>query len=165
MKGISDAVLEKWGYDPGWSSEVEFNMKMLIEKYVNLEYFHIYRMLWRSQTCAADRQPLELSCPESCSLDTPTSECRCTCKGIDPVSGNTDDFDWENVEPCLYCECAPPASAAREPWLIPASDPSFRHVSGHLQDRGARDPPEGHCDHVLLGGGARGQHARLGVTE
>lgn len=102
MKGISDAVLEKWGYDPGWSSEVEFNMKMLIEKYVNLEYFHIYRMLWRSQTCAADRQPLELSCPESCSLDTPTSECRCTCKGIDPVSGNTDDFDWENVEPCLY---------------------------------------------------------------
>jgi hypothetical protein len=54
MASISKTVKEKWGVDPGWESEVPFNMKTMLQKYIHLEYFHIYRMLWRSQTCALD---------------------------------------------------------------------------------------------------------------
>ncbi len=100
MKDIAAAVTEISGEDPGWHSTTEFNMRMMIEKYIHLEYFHIYRMLWRSQTCALDGQAFALTCPEHCDADTPEEECLCTCKGID--GGANLDFDWENLEPCMY---------------------------------------------------------------
>jgi len=70
-------------------------------RYIHLEYFHIYRTLWRSQTCAADGLAEALSCPESCDDETPESDCTCTCKGIDAANDNA-DFDWENLEGCMY---------------------------------------------------------------
>ena len=70
---------------------------------MHLEFFHMYRMLWRSQTCARDGQALNLQCPESCDLETDQSECLCTCTGaLDDNGDASSDFDWENIEPCLY---------------------------------------------------------------
>jgi hypothetical protein len=97
-------VADQFGSDAAgasWKSTTEFTTRMMLEKYIHLEYFHIYRTLWRSQTCALDGQPNALQCPESCGPEVPESECVCTCKGIDPANGNR-DFDWENLEPCLY---------------------------------------------------------------
>lgn len=101
MTSLASAVETATGTNPGWHSEVLFNKKMMVEKYFHLEYFHIYRTLYRSQTCALDGKAEALQCPESCDEDTPESECVCTCAGIDKSTGNA-DFDWENLEPCLY---------------------------------------------------------------
>jgi hypothetical protein len=106
MKDIADKVEEKTGVNPGWHTTTEFTFKMLIEKYIHLEYFHIYRSLWRSQTCAADGLSAALTCPDSCGDDTPESECVCTCAGIDASTDNA-NFDWENLEGCLYAQDTP----------------------------------------------------------
>jgi hypothetical protein len=98
---IDENILRDYGVDPLWHSDdptVEtFTLKQLVSKGFHLEYFHIYRMLWRSQTCAKDGKPFALECPESCDADTPQEECLCQCKGV-----GTDSFDWENLEPCMY---------------------------------------------------------------
>ena len=70
---------------------------------MHLEYFHIYRTLYRSQTCALDGLAGALSCPESCDEDTPDSECVCAVKGIDKSNDNA-NFDWKNLETCMYCK-------------------------------------------------------------
>ena len=80
-----------------------YTKKELFREKMHLEFFHMYRMLWRSQTCARDGQALNLECPESCDLDTDQSDCLCTCTGALDDSGDAAaDFDWENIEPCLY---------------------------------------------------------------
>jgi len=89
------------GSNPGWNSDVEFDKKMMVERYIHLEYFHIYRTLYRSQVCSLDGRPHALSCPESCDEDSAESDCTCTCTGIDASNDNA-NFDWENMEPCLY---------------------------------------------------------------
>ena len=35
-------------------------------RYLHLEYFHVYRTLYRSQTCALDGLSGALTCPDSC---------------------------------------------------------------------------------------------------
>lgn len=80
-----------------------FTKKELFREKIHLEFFHMYRMLWRSQTCARDGQALNLQCPESCDLETDQSECLCTCTGaLDDNGDAAADFDWENIEPCMY---------------------------------------------------------------
>jgi len=80
-----------------------YSKKELFREKMHLEFFHMYRMLWRSQTCARDGQALNLQCPESCDLETDQSECLCTCTGaLDDNGDASSDFDWENIEPCLY---------------------------------------------------------------
>lgn len=75
----------------------------LFQEKIHREFFHMYRMLWRSQTCAKDGEPLHLDCPETCGLETDQSECLCTCLGsLDDDGNDAKDFDWENVEPCMY---------------------------------------------------------------
>merc|ERR1711998_477267 len=74
-----------------------YTKKDLFVEKMHLEFFHMYRTLWRSQTCAKDGESLHLDCPASCDVDTPQEECLCTCKGV-----YDDDFDWKNIEPCLY---------------------------------------------------------------
>jgi hypothetical protein len=102
MAQVSEQIKEATGVDHKWGSTAEFTKKAMLEKYVHLEYFHIYRSLYRSQFCAVDGMTDGLQCPESCGLDTPQSECTCTCKGIDSDGTVTDAFDWKNFEPCLY---------------------------------------------------------------
>ena len=68
---------------------------------MQLEYFHVYRTLYRSQVCALDGVTGALSCPESCDDDTPDSECVCAVKGIDKSNDNA-NFDWKNLETCMY---------------------------------------------------------------
>lgn len=99
MKGLGEKVKATFGVDPAWSGEDSFPLQDFVIDAFHLEYFHIYRTLWRSQTCAVDGQPLALQCPESCDLSTPQLECKCTCKGVE-----NDDFDWENIEPCMYMQ-------------------------------------------------------------
>jgi len=98
MADVSLLVEEKFGFNPDWQSVDEFSLKELVQKVFHLEYFHMYRMLWRSQTCALDKKPFHLTCPESCSEDTPEDECLCTCRGTDDLT----TFDWQNLEPCMY---------------------------------------------------------------
>lgn len=77
-----------------------YSKSELFQEKIHLEYFHMYRMLWRSQTCALDGQPLQLQCPDSCDFETPSDECTCTCAGM---SGDDWDSDaWLNVQPCMY---------------------------------------------------------------
>lgn len=102
VKGISDMILAKTGVDNGWVGTDVYTLKEIVTKMFHLEYFHIYRMLWRSHTCALDGQSEILQCPKSCDKNTPESECICTCQGIDPVTRDDSKFDWENVEPCMY---------------------------------------------------------------
>jgi hypothetical protein len=102
LASVKDKILAETGEDKGWISTDEFTLEAMVQKYVHLEYFHVYRSLYRSQTCALDGMAGGLQCPESCGLDTPQSECTCTCKGIDTDGTVTDAFDWKNFEPCLY---------------------------------------------------------------
>jgi len=102
LTGISEQILEATGKDFGWADDNEFTMAELVMEKIHLEYFHIYRSLYRSQICAADGMPNHLSCPDSCDEDTPESECLCTCTGIDSSGTVSADFDWQNLEPCLY---------------------------------------------------------------
>jgi len=101
MSSISDIIYATTGSNPHWKASTKFNKKMMVEKYLHLEYFHIYRTLYRSQTCALDGVAGALSCPESCDEDTPDSECVCTCAGIDKSNDNA-NFDWKNLETCMY---------------------------------------------------------------
>jgi len=87
------------GVNPAWRSTEVFQLKDFVLHTFHLEYFHIYRSLWRSQTCALDGQPLALECPESCDPSEPSEDCKCQCKGV-----NSPNFDWENLEPCLYMQ-------------------------------------------------------------
>lgn len=102
MRSVSEKVAAAGGKDMEWESDTPFSLNDMVQKYIHLEYFHIYRMLYRSQTCALDKTPMLLSCPDECSDDTPESECVCTCAGIEQDGTVTDSFDWENIEPCLY---------------------------------------------------------------
>lgn len=100
LGALNDAVQEKFHINPGWKDGGEdFTLKEFVEDSFHLEYFHIYRTLWRSQTCAVDGKPVALQCPESCDLSTPQSDCKCKCTGVDSA-----DFDWENLEPCMYVQ-------------------------------------------------------------
>lgn len=47
MTDASDLVEQTFGFNPGWHSDTAFSLKDLVEKAFHLEYFHIYRMLWR----------------------------------------------------------------------------------------------------------------------
>ena len=96
---LSSQISDKIGVDPGWHSTDAFQLKDFVLHTFHLEYFHIYRSLWRSQTCALDGLPFALECPDSCDPSQPASECKCQCKGVDAP-----DFDWENIEPCLYMQ-------------------------------------------------------------
>jgi hypothetical protein len=60
---------------------------LMLDTAVLGEYFHIYRSLWRSHTCAADKMSGYLVCPDSCSLDTPFEECSCQVDAL--VNGET----------------------------------------------------------------------------
>mmetsp|Transcript_434 Transcript_434/g.617 ORF Transcript_434/g.617 Transcript_434/m.617 type:complete len:485 (-) Transcript_434:318-1772(-) len=60
-----------------------------------LEFFHVYRMLYRSQSCATDGEPSHLDC--RCENDDDPSTCTCMCRGI-----REGTFDWRVVEPCAY---------------------------------------------------------------
>jgi len=102
LTGISQTIFEATGIDYRWNDDTEFTMAGLVREKIHLEYYHIYRTLYRSQICAKDGLPNHLSCPESCDEDTPESECLCTCTGIDSSGTVSADFDWENLEPCLY---------------------------------------------------------------
>jgi hypothetical protein len=99
LSELSKEIKADTGIDPAWKSDDVFTLKDFVLHTFHLEYFHIYRSLWRSQTCALDGQPLALQCPESCDPSTPDEDCKCQCKGV-----NTPDFDWENIEPCLYMQ-------------------------------------------------------------
>jgi len=99
MESLGNKVKDMFGVETGWQTDDKFPLQDFVIDAFHLEYFHIYRTLWRSQTCAVDGEPLALSCPEHCDLSTPSSECKCTCHGVE-----TDDFDWENIEPCLYMQ-------------------------------------------------------------
>ena len=96
---LSQEIEENVGINPAWRSTDVFQLKDFVLHTFHLEYFHIYRSLWRSQTCALDGQPLALQCPESCDPSTPSEDCKCQCEGV-----NSPDFDWENIEPCLYMQ-------------------------------------------------------------
>jgi len=100
LSEISNAIETQTGIKYGWNDDSVFSKKDLVREKIHLEYFHIYRSLYRSQICALDGLPGALSCPESCDPDAPDDECLCLCKGIDKK--NNTDFDWKNVEPCLY---------------------------------------------------------------
>ena len=100
MASLSEGIRERFGVDPGWRTEDEFPLEDFVVDAFHLEYFHIYRTLWRSQTCAADGQPLALECPTHCDPSVPAEECKCQCRGVsDPAT-----FDWQNIEPCLYMQ-------------------------------------------------------------
>jgi hypothetical protein len=63
------------------------------------EYFHIYRSMWRSHMCAADKTPGLLVCPESCDADTPFEECSCQVDAL--VNGET---TTDNLLGCVLNE-------------------------------------------------------------
>jgi hypothetical protein len=101
---VNDKIIEKTGSGYGWKDTTEFTLEAMVQKYVHMEYFHIYRTLYRSQTCALDGLPGALTCPESCNDEdeVQNSDCVCTCKGIDSDGTVTDEFDWKNLEPCIH---------------------------------------------------------------
>ena len=69
----------------------------MFENAVMGEYYHLYRMLWRSHLCAADQTPGLLECPDYCDpLDTPFSNCTCAVNKL--FTGET---TWQNVFPCI----------------------------------------------------------------
>jgi hypothetical protein len=70
--------------------------KMMLDRVVMGEYFHIYRSLWRSHMCSRDSTVQLLVCPESCDQNTPLDECTCSVPGLE--DGTT---DWEDVLPCV----------------------------------------------------------------
>lgn len=72
---------------------------LMLDTAVLGEYFHIYRSLWRSHTCAADKMSGYLVCPESCSLDTPFEECSCKVDAL--VNGDT---TTDNLLGCVLNE-------------------------------------------------------------
>lgn len=107
MSKLADAVNsnpEYTGDTVNWKDEEEFTMRDMMKRYVNLEYFHIFRTLWRSQTCAMDGLPKALQCPETCEDG---EDCTCTCKGID--GEDNENFDWENLYPCMFASDTPKA--------------------------------------------------------
>ena len=129
-------------------------------RYLHLEFFHHYRSLYRSQTCALDGVAGALSCPESCDDDTPDSECVCTCAGIDKSNDNA-NFDWKNLETCMYCEFLK-LSTSQLNQICNLN--LFWGVScGHEQERLSRrflgGVPQGYHHHVLLHGSQRGRDA------
>ena len=107
MTTLADAVNNNPDYigdEVMWHGEDTFTMQDMMERYVNLEYFHIFRTLWRSQTCALDKKAGALHCPDSCNDN---ESCRCTCTGID--GEDKLDFDWENLYPCMFAGDTPRA--------------------------------------------------------
>lgn len=68
----------------------------MFENSVMGEYYHLYRMLWRSHMCAADQQSALLECPEHCDLDTPFENCTCSVNKL-----STGETTWQNVFPCI----------------------------------------------------------------
>jgi len=87
--GLSaDTFLKKWGSTG--------QRRIMFEKAVMGEYFHIYRSFYRSHMCAVDNVPNYLECPEYCSPETPFEECTCTVRKL--VTGET---TWQNLFPCV----------------------------------------------------------------
>ena len=98
-------VAEKTGTDPFWLSRGvdgtydddrlfgNWTLRDIVRGFVHEEYYHFYRMLWRSQTCALDGAPHALRC--SCAGP---NDCSCMCDGADDPA----TFNWTNIEPCIY---------------------------------------------------------------
>lgn len=99
MSSLSDEIEEKLDINPQWKDTNEFPLSDFVTDAFHLEYFHIYRTLYRSQTCAADGLAKALECPESCPIGASAADCKCKCKGVD-----SEDFDWKNLEPCFYMQ-------------------------------------------------------------
>lgn len=99
MKTLSAQVKDKFGVDPEWEEENKFPLKTFVQDAFHLEYFHIYRTLYRSQMCALDGMPKALQCPEHCDFDVKPEDCKCECAGV-----HDEDFDWQNIEPCMYMQ-------------------------------------------------------------
>jgi len=97
MASLSDQIKSKFDIDPEWKEKEEFSLQDFVTDAFHLEYFHIYRTLYRSQTCAVDGMAKALECPGSCPKGS--IDCKCKCKGVD-----SEDFDWQNLEPCLYMQ-------------------------------------------------------------
>jgi hypothetical protein len=71
--------------------------RMMIDKAIVGEYFHIYRSLWRSHMCAVDNTPALLECPKTCDYESDTFEnCACTVNKL--AKGET---NWKNLYPCI----------------------------------------------------------------
>ena len=93
LREAAAAALEQFGVDPAWTDDTEFTVQDVVVKHLHLEYFHIYRMLYRSQTCALDGRSNALQC--ACD---DAGDCACACEGAD----DPETFDWQNLEPCMY---------------------------------------------------------------
>jgi len=71
--------------------------RVMVEKAIMGEYFHIYRSMWRSHMCAVDGQGALLECPEECDVETVAFE-ECTCNVNKLTNGET---TWQNLFPCV----------------------------------------------------------------
>lgn len=71
--------------------------RMMIDKAIIGEYFHIYRSLWRSHMCAVDNSPALLTCPKSCDYEHDSFE-TCSCAVDKLANGET---TWQNLYPCI----------------------------------------------------------------
>eukprot|EP01034_Spumella_vulgaris_P025775 gene25775-32266_t len=78
----------KWGYSG--------QRRVMFNKAIVGEYFHIYRSFWRSHMCAVDSSPALLVCPDTCDSDTPFESCTCTVPTLE--SG---EMGWYNLFPCV----------------------------------------------------------------
>jgi hypothetical protein len=67
--------------------------RVMVETSIIGEMYTIYRSLWRSHVCAADRLPGYLVCPESCELD---QDCPCSVTAL--TAGNT---TTDNLRGCM----------------------------------------------------------------
>lgn len=96
-RNVTADELVDMGYSDGkWKFGYEAPGRVMFEKAIMGEYFHIYRSLWRSHMCSANGDLNLLVCPDTCDLSTPIEECECTVPSIE--SG---EMGWEDIAGCV----------------------------------------------------------------
>ena len=98
---VTEADIVSLGYKAvNWEWGYESPRRMMLHKIIYGEYFHIYRMLWRSHICSRNQTRQLLQCPDCTGADgnppIPKEQCVCTVPGLD--DGTT---DWLDVYGCV----------------------------------------------------------------
>lgn len=96
---ISDEDIIAMGFDPAtfanrWGTRAQ--RKVMLDKSIMGEYFHIYRGLWRSHICAQGAVKGLLECPASCTEGTPFEECSCSVPKL-----RDNKITYDDILPCL----------------------------------------------------------------